>query len=138
MYILAILSLLAALSEGDWEQRLGPDRYRVMRKKGTEMSYSGHHLPPSEKTLYLCAACELPIFRSEEQFDVGNGWPNFTYPFAKENVYYVEDWSLGFKRYEVLCRGCDGHLGHVFNDGPPPKCLRYCINSICLKIENKD
>ena len=103
-----------------------------------ESSYSGYYLPIEEEGVYLCASCNLPLFSFENQYDAGNGWPSFTYPIAKKTVYYREDWSLGFKRYEVLCRGCDSALGHVFYDGPPPKHLRFCIHSNCLKIEFKD
>ncbi|MBI3508423.1 MAG: peptide-methionine (R)-S-oxide reductase MsrB [Chlamydiia bacterium] len=138
MRVLLFLALLASFNDDEWQERLGRERYRIMRDKGTEPSYSGTYAVPGTSLVYLCAACDSPLFRSQEQYDVGNGWPNFTYPIAKESVYYLEDWSIGFKRYEVLCRCCNGHLGHVFNDGPPPKNLRFCINSICLKIENQE
>lgn len=133
MYILAIFSLLLTLSDDGWKEKLGEERFRVMRKGATEPSYSGHYLPSETYGVFHCAACEAPLFRTEDQYDAGNGWPNFTYPIEKQAVYYQEDWSFGFKRYQVLCRGCKSHLGHVFSDGPPPKKLRYCVNSICLK-----
>jgi len=116
----------------EWLEKLGEKRYNVMRKKQTERSYSGFYLPRATPAIFHCAACDLPLFHSRDQYDVGNGWPNFTYPLDKKNVYYLEDWGYGFKCYEVLCRGCDSHLGHVFHDGPPPKHLRFCINSIAL------
>lgn len=132
MQFLAIFSLLALISDQEWQQKLGQKRYEVMRKKRTEQSYSAP-LPLKNTGTFLCAACEAPLFRCQDQYEVSNGWPNFTYPISKTAVYYLEDWSVGFKRYEVLCRGCDSHLGHVFPDGPPPKYFRYCINSISLK-----
>lgn len=119
-----------AYSENEWIQKLGPERYAVMRQKKTEPAYSGRE--NEEETLYLCAACELPLFASADRCDVKNGWPNFTKPFVKNHVYYLEDWRLPFKRYEVLCSRCDSHLGHVFPDGPPPKYFRYCVNSLSL------
>jgi peptide-methionine (R)-S-oxide reductase len=117
------------------EQDLGAERFAVMRKKGTERAFSGQYLYETATGTYACAACKQPLFRSEDKYDSGAGWPSFTKPAKKESVYYLEDRDLPFKRYEVLCRGCDSHLGHVFNDGPPPKKLRYCINSITLIFE---
>lgn len=133
MHWVAALSLVLSLTEEEWHEKLTPDQYRIMREGGTEPAYSGRDLPAD--AIFLCVACEQPLFRGKEFYDTGNGWPNFTYPIDKKSVYYREDWSYGFKRYEVVCRGCGSHLGHVFHDGPPPKYLRYCINSVCLKVE---
>lgn len=119
------------------KENLGPERYRVMREKGTERAFSGQYLYETKKGIYSCAACQSPLFSSEDKYDAGAGWPSFTKAFVKENITYIEDLSLPFKRYEVLCRGCGSHLGHVFNDGPPPKNLRYCINSITLILQDE-
>lgn len=119
------------------EESLGPERYNVMRKKGTERAFSGEYLYETRAGIYSCAACKTPLFKGEDKYDSGAGWPSFTKPLLTESVYYLEDAKLSFKRYEVLCRGCDSHLGHVFNDGPPPKGLRYCINSITLILGNQ-
>lgn len=114
---------------------LGPERYRVMREGGTERAYSGSYLFETAPGTYVCAACKTPLFSSEDKYDSGAAWPSFKKPIQPKAVYYLEDWKLSFKRYEILCRGCDSHLGHVFNDGPPPKNLRYTVNSITLILE---
>jgi peptide-methionine (R)-S-oxide reductase len=116
---------------------LEKERHRVMREKGTERAFSGTYLFETTRGVYRCAECRNPLFHSDDKYDSGAGWPSFRKPIASESIYYLEDGHLSFKRYEVLCRGCKGHLGHVFNDGPPPKGLRYCINSITLVIENQ-
>jgi len=139
MYLwLLVISLTAApmeLSDQEWRERLGRERYNVMRKKATEPAYSGKYLDEERAGTYLCAACERILFRSEDKYsEPGCGWPLFKKPADPKTVFYKEDLSLGFKRYEVLCRGCESHLGHVFNDGPPPKHLRYTVNSLALKF----
>lgn len=141
--ILSLLTLLLScafngekltLTEVEWEARLGPEKYRVMRQKGSERAFLGQYVFTEKAGTYTCAACELPLFHSEDKYDAGSGWPCFTRPTSSKNVYYLEDWALRFKRYEVLCSKCDSHLGHVFNDGPEPKHLRYCIQSIALQL----
>lgn len=115
---------------------LGHESYKVMREKGTERAFSGKYLHESSNGIYCCAACNRPLFSSKDKYDSGSGWPSFLKPIESEAIYYLEDWELPFKRYEVLCRGCNSHLGHVFHDGPPPKNLRYCINSITLTLRD--
>lgn len=115
-------------------ETLGSERYRVMREKGTERAFSGQYLFETSSGTYVCAACKNPLFSSDDKYDSGAGWPSFKKPIEPKAVYYLEDWNLSFKRYEVLCRGCQSHLGHVFPDGPPPKKLRYTINSISLDL----
>lgn len=123
-------------TDSEWMQILGPERFRVMRAKGTERAFIGEYAYAKGKQgIYQCAACALPLFDAADQYDAGGGYPCFKRPIAAKNVYYEEDRALPFKRYEVLCRRCDSHLGHVFPDGPPPKHLRYCINSIALFLK---
>jgi peptide-methionine (R)-S-oxide reductase len=120
-------------SEESWLELLGSDRYAVMRERRTERAFSGKYRP-LEGVIYSCAACGLALFDSKDQYNAGNGYPSFKRAIVKKNIYFAEDRSLSFKRYEVLCRCCDSHLGHVFKDGPPPKGLRFSINSITLNI----
>ena len=117
-------------------ETLGEERYKVMREKGSERAFSGKYLYEQGTGIYICAACKNPLFNAADKYDSGAGWPSFLKPTKPKSVYYLVDHSLSFRRYEVLCRGCDSHLGHVFNDGPPPKGLRYCINSITLILQN--
>ncbi len=100
-----------------------------------ERAFSGKYLYETAPGIYACAECQNPLFSSEDKYDSGAGWPCFKKPIEPKSVYYLEDNSLPFKRYEVLCRKCNGRLGHVFNDGPPPKGLRYCINSYSLVLQ---
>lgn len=123
-------------SEREWIQLLGIERFAVMRQKQTEPAHSGLAYIEDGDAIFLCAGCDLPLFAGKNFIPVGNGWPNFTKPVVKNHVYYLEDWRLSFKRYEVLCSRCDSHLGHLFHDGPPPKNFRYCINSLSLKQGN--
>ena len=120
-----------AHTDSEWRELLGEKRYSVMRKKGTEAPLLG---ALEKEGTYLCAACELPLFHSINKYNSGSLWPNFTKPIYPKNVYYLEDWSMGFKRYEVLCSRCDSHLGHIFRDSPDH--FRYCINSIALIIKS--
>lgn len=119
-------------SEEEWLKQLGPERFRILRTQGTERPFCGTLLDNKKTGIYLCAGCDLPLFSSKAKFNSGTGWPSFFTPFAKENVVEIQDRSHGMIRTEVRCARCDGHLGHVFPDGPPPTGLRYCLNSEAL------
>ncbi len=121
-------------SDEEWRKILTPDQYRVMREKGTEPAFTGAYWATKTPGIYLCAACGLDVFDSKSKFDSGTGWPSFWQPVTSDNVSTKSDESLGMVRIEVLCSRCDGHLGHVFYDGPQPTGLRYCINSTSLKL----
>lgn len=124
-------------SDSEWEQQLGPTAYRVLRAKGTEAPFCGNLLDNHKTGIYFCAGCDLPLFSSGAKFHSGTGWPSFYQPFAKENITELRDASHGMIRTEILCARCGGHLGHVFEDGPPPTGLRYCLNSVSLTFRDE-
>ena len=126
-----------SLSEKEWKERLTPEQYYILREKGTEPAYSGDLHDKKEAGTYVCAACALPLFSSKDKYDSRTGWPSFTKPIDPLHIIYNEDTTLWIKRTEVSCARCDSHLGHVFEDGPPPTGLRYCINSLALIYEQE-
>lgn len=123
------------LSAEDWRQRLTPLSFAVLRQKSTELAFTGRYHKMAEPGVYRCAGCGTALFLSRHKFDSRTGWPSFWAPAAQDNVYLASDQSLGMTRDEVLCRRCDGHLGHLFPDGPEPAGLRYCINSATLVFD---
>jgi len=122
-------------TEDQWKKELTPEQYRVLRDKGTERAFTGAYWDNHAKGEYKCAACHTPLFSSETKFESGTGWPSFYQALDKSKVKEITDETMGMKRTEVVCANCGGHLGHVFDDGPKPTGLRYCMNSVSLSFE---
>ena len=122
-------------TDEEWKKILTPEQYYVTRRKGTERAFTGEYWNSKKHGIYRCVCCGLELFRSETKFDSGTGWPSFWEPIRQENVKEQDDDSLFSHRVEVLCRRCNAHLGHVFPDGPAPTGLRYCMNSVSLKLD---
>ncbi len=124
-------------SDAEWKKELTPEQYEVCRMKGTERAFTGEYYKTKEPGVYKCIACGNELFDSDTKFDSGTGWPSFYQPIDRENVQTEDDASYGMHRTEVTCSKCGAHLGHVFPDGPRPTGLRYCINSVSLKLDPK-
>ncbi len=125
-------------TEAEWKEILTPEQFRISRKKGTERANSGELCHIHDAGRYKCVCCNTPLFDSSIKFESGTGWPSFTEPIKENAVQYEKDTAFGMVRVEVMCNTCDGHLGHVFPDGPEPSGLRYCINSESMKIEREE
>jgi peptide-methionine (R)-S-oxide reductase len=125
-------------SDEEWKKNLSPEEYRILREKGTERAFTGKYWDHHELGTYICAGCGTELFESNTKFDSGCGWPSYFEPIDSSRIIYKDDKGFGMTRTEVICAKCDGHLGHVFDDGPPPTGLRYCINSGSMQFIKKE
>lgn len=125
-------------TDREWQRELTPDEFRITRQKGTEPAFTGQYWNTKSAGTYTCRCCGTPLFSSDTKYDSGSGWPSFYRPIETANIEEVDDLSHGMQRVEILCKVCDAHLGHVFEDGPEPTGLRYCVNSASLKLETKE
>lgn len=126
------------LTEDQWRQRLGPERYAILRQAGTERAFSGALYHNKDDGTYACGGCGLPLFSSSHKYESGSGWPSFYQPLDPDRILTRTDEKFGMARTEIVCAGCEGHLGHVFPDGPRPTGERYCVNSLSLAFERAD
>ena len=124
-------------SDAEWREKLTPEQYEVLRRAGTERAGSGEYAHCKDPGVYHCAGCGAPLFRADTKYESGTGWPSFWEPVSADAVAERSDAGHGMLRTEVLCASCDGHLGHVFPDGPPPTGRRYCMNSLALRLERE-